>query len=157
MSGAGYTDEERTCRPVGALVGGRPSMSTSTHERSFEPDPVAVRSAREFARGVVGDGAGSADPGFVERLLLVVSELATNAVLHARTEFIVRVSSDGDAVRVAVYDTSSGRPTVGSMDPSAVTGRGLGIVESLASDWGIDDAEGGKWVWAELAPEGVDA
>jgi anti-sigma regulatory factor (Ser/Thr protein kinase) len=133
-------------------------MSTSSHERSFEPDPVAVRSAREFARAAVGDGAVPAqDAAFVDRLLLVVSELATNAVLHARTEFVVRVSSDGGAVRVAVYDSSSGRPAVGSMDPSAVTGRGLGIVESLASDWGIDDVDGGKWVWAELVPEGFDA
>ncbi|MFN7148285.1 MAG: ATP-binding protein [Microthrixaceae bacterium] len=129
-------------------------MSTSTQERSFEPDPVAVRSAREFALDVLGDGAGpAADPAFIERLLLVVSELATNAVLHARTEFVVRVSSDDGAVRVAVYDASSGRPEMGTMDPAAVTGRGLGIVESLASSWGIDDAEGGKWVWAELVAE----
>ncbi len=129
-------------------------MSTSTQERSFEPDPIAVRGAREFALGALDDGVDlAADEGFVERVLLVVSELATNAVLHARTPFVVRMSGDGGSVRVAVFDTSDGRPEPGSPDPAAVTGRGLGIVDALASAWGVEPAEGGKWVWAELAAE----
>lgn len=133
-------------------------MSTSTQERSFEPEPIAVRRARDFARDALGDGLGPVvGADVVERVLLVVSELATNAVLHARTDFVVRLSGDGETVRVAVFDGSPGRPERGSMDPAAVTGRGLGIVESLASDWGIEAADGGKWVWADLLVGGSDA
>jgi anti-sigma regulatory factor (Ser/Thr protein kinase) len=129
-------------------------MSTSTQERSFEPDPIAVRGAREFALGALGDAVATAqDPAFVERVLLVVSELATNAVLHARTPFVVRMTGGGGSVRVAVFDTSAGHPEPGAPDPTAVTGRGLGIVEALASRWGVESAADGKWVWAELAAE----
>lgn len=154
MSIIGYTDGGTGRRPARGPAGGRRPMSTSTQERSFEPDPIAVRDAREFALGALGDGAAVAsDPELVERVLLVVSELATNAVLHARTPFVVRMSGGDGSIRVEVFDTSDGRPQPGDMDPSAVTGRGLGIVDALASTWGVEPAEGGKWVWAELAAE----
>jgi anti-sigma regulatory factor (Ser/Thr protein kinase) len=129
-------------------------MSTSTQERSFEPDPIAVRGAREFALDALDEtGDAAPDEAFVERVLLVVSELATNAVLHARTPFVVRMTGGGGSVRVAVFDTSAGRPEPGAPDPAAVTGRGLGIVDALASAWGVEAADGGKWVWAEVPAE----
>ena len=155
MGVIGYTDGGTGRRPARGPAGGRP-MSISIQEHSFEPEPIAVRGAREFALGALGDGVGSGlatDPALVERVLLVVSELATNAVLHARTPFVVRLSRGDGSVRVAVFDTSDGRPEPGALDPSAITGRGLGIVEALASAWGIDATDDGKWVWAELAAE----
>jgi anti-sigma regulatory factor (Ser/Thr protein kinase) len=152
MSVTGYTDGESLRRTALRPVGGRRSMDNSTHERTFEADALAVRGAREFAIEALADGMAVADvPGLVERVQLVVSELATNAVLHGRSEFVLQVSGGDDTVRVAVFDGGPGRPERGTMDPTAVTGRGLGIVESLALDWGVDPADGGKWVWAELA------
>lgn len=82
---------------------------------------------------------------------LVVSELATNAVLHARTPFTVRLLLDGAGrLRLEVTDASQRRPDRRGHSPQASTGRGLAIVAELAAAWGVDVAEGGKTVWAEL-------
>lgn len=126
-------------------------MITTMREQSFEPDAGAIRSARAFVVGVVAsDGMGQ----LAERAALVTSELASNAVLHARSDFVVHVGAIGRSVRVAVFDRSDALPVDRGFDTAAVTGRGLSIVESLADRWGVEViADGtGKWVWAELDP-----
>lgn len=126
-------------------------MITTMRARSFGPDAGAIRSARAFVVGVVtADGVGE----FAERVALVTSELASNAVLHARSDFVVHVGAIGRTVRVAVFDRSDELPVDRGFDAAAVTGRGLAIVESVADRWGVDVmADGaGKWVWAELDP-----
>jgi anti-sigma regulatory factor (Ser/Thr protein kinase) len=126
-------------------------MITTMRARSFGPDAAAVRSARAFVVDVViADGLGE----LAERVALVTSELASNAVLHARTDFVVHVGAVGPSARVAVFDCSDELPVDRGFDAAAVTGRGLSIVESLADRWGVDVvADGtGKWVWAELDP-----
>jgi anti-anti-sigma factor len=87
-------------------------------------------------------------------LLLSVSELVTNALLHGRTGFRVRVTTGPRALRVEVFDANPLLPTAKNYGPAAVTGRGLRIVERVSSDWGVTPVEGGKWVWFEmLRPE----
>lgn len=83
-------------------------------------------------------------------LELIVSELATNAVRHAGTPFRVRVERDGESVRVAVDDRSDDRPE--RVEPDGYRGgRGLRIVDTLASEWGTEPADGGgKRVWARV-------
>lgn len=82
---------------------------------------------------------------------LVVSELATNAVLHARTTFTVRLLLDADGrLRLEVTDGSKRRPDRRSHSADAATGRGLAIVTELALAWGVEEKEQGKTVWAEL-------
>jgi anti-sigma regulatory factor (Ser/Thr protein kinase) len=73
-----------------------------------------------------------------------VSELATNAVVHAQSCFDVTVEklSDGGA-RVEVRDFGPGTPQVLDCDPVADTGRGLRIVSLLAESWGVQDRPGG--------------
>ena len=75
-----------------------------------------------------------------ESLALMLSELATNAVQHAATEFEVAVEliDGGRSVRVSVTDTAEGFPTPEAAAPDAPRGRGLHIVSSLADDWGVD-------------------
>ena len=85
---------------------------------------------------------------------LIASELATNAVLHARTEFTVVVSRrPGGNIRIAVRDTSLARPRPRRAGPLATSGRGLRLVEALAADWGADVLPDGKVIWAELPAE----
>jgi hypothetical protein len=82
---------------------------------------------------------------------LLTSELATNAVIHARAPFRVEVANTGQGVRVAVHDPSPGVPAL--RPPAEVTahGRGLRIVDAVAALWGVEPiAEGGKEVWFEL-------
>jgi anti-sigma regulatory factor (Ser/Thr protein kinase) len=84
---------------------------------------------------------------------LVVSELVTNAVVHARTPLEVRVLVAGDRVRIEVHDQTAGQPRRRSPTTHATGGRGLRMVEALCHAWGVEtDADGaGKTVWAEVA------
>jgi hypothetical protein len=82
---------------------------------------------------------------------LIVTELATNAVLHARTGFTVALSRrPAGLIRISVRDTSPMRPRPRHAGPLAASGRGLSLVEALADGWGADLVPGGKVVWAEL-------
>ncbi|WP_254185460.1 ATP-binding protein [Nocardioides panacis] len=83
---------------------------------------------------------------------LVVSELATNAVLHAGTRFTVSLHAFEDTLLLEVEDGSWTGPCQAVFaEPGAVSGRGLSIVNLLSRDWGVDtQAGGGKSVWAEF-------
>lgn len=114
-------------------------------ERSFAADSASLADARQFVREVAPpDLASDGD------LLLSVSELVTNALLHGRSGFRVRVTTQPAAVRVEVFDGSPLLPTAKNYGPSAVTGRGLRIVEHLSSNWGVVPVDDGKWVWFEM-------
>ncbi|MFJ6518715.1 ATP-binding protein [Streptomyces filamentosus] len=89
-----------------------------------------------------------------DRAELVVSELATNAIVHARTRgSSIRVGVSrvqDDRVQVAVTDLDR-RPLVRrETGPCAEGGRGLDLVAALSDRWGCERRHWGKWVWAEL-------
>ena len=115
----------------------------------LEPDPVDVRRARRlaaaFARHEHLDG-------MAESLVLVTSELVSNALRFADSAITVTLVRHGRAVRVEVADDGAGAPRLEHPDESSEAGRGLLIVEGLAQDWGTQPQEHGKVVWAELAP-----
>jgi sigma-B regulation protein RsbU (phosphoserine phosphatase) len=80
---------------------------------------------------------------------LVVSELVTNAVVHAGTEIELNVVVCGDAIRIEVTDLGADLPRIWA-DGDDTTGRGLPIVEALARAWGVVERSAGKTVWCEL-------
>jgi anti-sigma regulatory factor (Ser/Thr protein kinase) len=84
--------------------------------------------------------------------LLVLSELVTNAVLHGAEPIEVVVSRYGDVLRIEVSDGGSRTDGVvpRSWDDPRPGGRGLHIVNSLATRWGTTDNTSGKTVWAEI-------
>lgn len=90
----------------------------------------------------------------LEDLLLVTSELVTNAVQHGRPDIILRLGIDTDRIRVEVSDGNDELPTVSRAEPHTdrPTGRGLLIVAATATDWGVERNanSAGKRVWAEL-------
>ena len=124
-------------------------IEPTTQERRFAPTLGAIRAAREFVVEAAGDG----DEDHAAALALVVSELASNAVLHARTPFVVRVRSASSGVHIAVFDRDGNQPARKDSEAEAVTGRGLAIVESLAREWGVQHEGNGKWVWAVVGNE----
>jgi anti-sigma regulatory factor (Ser/Thr protein kinase) len=84
--------------------------------------------------------------------VLLVSELVTNALLHARSAPVVELEHDDVLLRCVVVDHSSVVPRRRRYATDAVTGRGIALVETLASRWGVDvDSGSGKRVWFELA------
>jgi anti-sigma regulatory factor (Ser/Thr protein kinase) len=102
-----------------------------------------------LARHFVLDSLGKLSQDMTDRVALIASELATNAVQHANTSFSVRVERTDSLIHVEVVDTGVGEPTVRAAQPHDYSGRGLRIVESLADEWGVRaEASGqGKAVW----------
>jgi anti-sigma regulatory factor (Ser/Thr protein kinase) len=120
----------------------------TTRSLRLAPHPTAPRAARDFVSGVLPDhGLGS----HLAAASVVVSELVTNAVLHARTVIEVAIAVSGDRCRISVRDLDPGVPT-SPTSPTSMHGRGLVIVEGLASAHGVlPSCAGGKVVWAVLA------
>jgi anti-sigma regulatory factor (Ser/Thr protein kinase) len=83
----------------------------------------------------------------------VVSELVTNCTLHARSDFSLRLVLDGDVVRVEATDDAPGGLHARQYSSTSTTGRGLRIVETLATSWGVVPSGNGKTVWAVLPLE----
>lgn len=81
---------------------------------------------------------------------LLVSELVTNAVMHARSPVDVAVVLHRDVVRIEVGDRSADMPQPQRPAPDARSGRGLELVGQLASGWGVQARQGGKVVWFEV-------
>jgi hypothetical protein len=86
----------------------------------------------------------------VECTALLTSELVTNAVLHAGTPLSVTLHFLSDRIRVDVADGSPVLPSVKDYGADAATGRGLTLFTTLASNWGVQTAVGGKIVWFEI-------
>ena len=93
------------------------------------------------------------DAETVDYAKVVVSELVTNAVIHANTAVTVGLTllPEGGA-RIEVGDASSWPPTPRAATYDAPSGRGLLLVDALAKEWGVIPSQEGKTVWAELEP-----
>ncbi len=117
--------------------------------RRFDPVPQNVRVAREFVADALQDEGYSGD---TETVLLLVSELVTNAVRHAATPFEIVVDVQDPAVRVAVIDDDVAHPPqVRQPRPDDTNGRGLLIVDQLSAGWGSNEVDDrSKAVWFTL-------
>jgi PAS domain S-box-containing protein len=117
--------------------------------RRLPPVPESAREARRF----VTEALTGLDADVLATVELLTSELVTNAVLHASTELEVRVWASSDRVHVSVLDERPERAVYRTeSDAEAATGRGMGLVEALASDFGVDFSESAKTVWFEVWP-----
>ncbi|GHF57891.1 ATP-binding protein [Streptomyces mashuensis] len=136
------------------------------------PDPAEVGRARRWARSrLTGTGIGADEP-LVETLLLLVSELVTNAVVHTGGPAVLRMLFPGGGgaaaagvtagcrgvrggsalrtVRVEVADVSARPPRPRCAARGDTGGRGLELVEGLADRWGWHREGAGKRIWCEV-------
>jgi anti-sigma regulatory factor (Ser/Thr protein kinase) len=114
----------------------------------LEPLLEAPGLARAFLRRTL---AGWGAQHFVDDALLVVDELVANAVLHAGTKIELRLALCRDRLGVAVADRSEHRPTLEQADGAAEHGRGLLLVDAVATGWHVlPRRDGGKVVRAVL-------
>jgi anti-sigma regulatory factor (Ser/Thr protein kinase) len=110
------------------------------------PKAASAREARKKVRAMVDSWPTEC----AAALQLLVDELVTNAVLHARSDTELVAIVEGSFARVEVRDQSTRLPTPLHYGASSVTGRGLHLVEALAQRWGVEEIAGGKIVWFEL-------
>jgi anti-sigma regulatory factor (Ser/Thr protein kinase) len=131
-------------------VGGpsiRPQLRWAVQWES--PLPMhALPAIRERAAVVLAEWGLTGEA--VEPALLVVTELVTNAVEHARSPRSLSLELANGSVRVEVRDDAAVPPQLGQPDPLQVRGRGLHLVEALSSRWGWAQDPPGKVIWAEV-------
>ena len=128
--------------------GSRSEKSTDELSTVFPSVAPSAASARRFVAAALRRWGCPDD--FIELVLLLTSELVTNAYRHAGTETRVSVRLDDDRTRVEVRDVGRGEPELRPLDTDRVDGRGLQIVDALSDRWGYHSNAGGTAVWFEL-------
>lgn len=119
------------------------------------PDPAEVGRARRWARSrLVGSGMDGDEP-VAEALILLISELVTNAVVHTGCPAVLRMlfgagPAEADTVRVEVADASAVPPRPRHAEGDDTNGRGLELVDCLADRWGWQPEGAGKRIWCEI-------
>jgi anti-sigma regulatory factor (Ser/Thr protein kinase) len=126
------------------------ALDSDESSRMFLPVSESVRASRNFV--VAALRRLEADDQ-IHDATVIVSELATNAVRHARSPFRVSVSELGGFVCITVKDVGESHAALPTNDPDehAIDGRGMAIIDALAHRWGYSALEDGKVVWAQLA------
>ena len=118
-----------------------------TAKTTLPPEPTSARACRRFLLSTLEEW--DADQ-FADDAVLLLSELVTNAVLHAGTEIEVTIQLDDDVLRVEVRDGDPRLPTVRHYSLLSGTGRGLALVAQTARSWDVEPLPSGKRVWFEL-------
>jgi anti-sigma regulatory factor (Ser/Thr protein kinase) len=116
-----------------------------THGTTLEAAPISAAGARAFVSRHLVDHRLTY---LVDPIRLVVSELATNALVHGQTPFVVTLSREGDTIRVTVSDDAVWIADSAAPQSLQVGGRGLVIVNVLSRDWGVITEVSSKTVWA---------
>lgn len=131
------------------------AVTSAPDETTLElpADVLSARDARTAVSRVLRQW-GYAD--LVDDASLVVTELVTNAVLHARSACAVVLSRSGGGVRIEVTDRGAGDVAVTNQRPTGEHGRGLIIVSAVATAWGTETSAADKRVWVELSPPPAD-
>jgi anti-sigma regulatory factor (Ser/Thr protein kinase) len=114
------------------------------------PDAAAVRQARAFVRTACREGGTPQDE--IDTVVLLTSEAVTNAFTHGRSEARIAVEAGPEVVHVEVADDNSRHPQRQEADADALDGRGVAILSTLASRWGVRDDPYGKTVWFDVRP-----
>ncbi len=121
------------------------------------PDPAEVGRARRWARSRLAGSGMEDDEPLAETLILLISELVTNAVVHTGCPAVLRMlfgsahpAGSARTVRVEVADTSCRPPQPRHAEGEDTGGRGLELVDGLADRWGWQPEGAGKRIWCEV-------
>ncbi|WP_405556716.1 ATP-binding protein [Streptomyces sp. NBC_01171] len=131
------------------------AVTVRTFAQRFSATRRGARLARRLAVHQLDQWGHPYGTPTSEAVALVVAELAANAVLHGRVpgrDFELRLQRAPGHIRVEVSDTHPAHPKLPTPDPTAEGGRGLLLVDAVATRWGTAPRTGpGKTVWAEYA------
>lgn len=121
------------------------------------PMSKGVRAGREWTRRRLESLPwAAAEPDTVDSIVLAVSELITNAHIHAHSDAHLVLTWDGDCLHVSVHDDDPTLPRQREAEPGAVSGRGVAIVRTLADEWEMKCQRHGKTVTACFCPADAD-
>lgn len=113
------------------------------------PEASSPGAARRFVREVLAErGVGGTTLQDAE---LLVTELVTNAVVHAATPLVVELTWVDEGVRISVTDQSQRLPEQRPVTPRSIAARGLHIIQALAESWTVRRRDDGKVVEVVLA------
>ncbi len=142
----------RVCTSHSELVGPgsyeRFDPSGGGTSRTFLPVISAVTAARTFAEHTL-DSLGVSE--IAPDATIVVSELASNAVMHADSAFRLTIERDDAVVRITIDDINDAEPSSPERTMETIGGLGLVLVDGLTSRWGTELLPSGKRVWCEFA------
>jgi DNA-binding NarL/FixJ family response regulator len=153
----GYLTKETPARRLGAELGALVGLVEAVEQllieasQRFDQDAQTPRAARRFVTQALS-GWGDDEDDLTDTVTLLVSELVTNAVLHAGSDVEVSVRLTPTAARIEVTDASGESIAPRDATIEEDSGRGLALVGSLAQRWGVRPAPGGgKTVWFEVS------
>lgn len=128
-------------------------------QRRLPVQPMSLPNARNWLCDVVGMWgaagqlpAGPSSDDLLDTAQLLLTELLSNALRHSETPILVAAALKDGGLRVAVTDSGHRMPKLRQAGPGETAGRGLQLVDSLSSSWGVTPLEHGKRVWFELDP-----
>ena len=139
-------------RPPGLAQNDGVNAQRVAVDHELPPTPTSAGTARRLLR----EALASTDRESVESAELAVSEIVTNALVHAGTAMRLRVLVLGRALRVELSDGSPRLPRRRGFSPLTATGRGLHLVTELVDRWGAYPDGTGKVVWFEIAEQQRD-
>jgi anti-sigma regulatory factor (Ser/Thr protein kinase) len=157
VSGSEHADAlHQVCHPHSSVLhppaeGGQSAADDSSKTEivaDFPPERDSPGHARRLVARALRQWGH--DNRLVEDATLVLSELATNAVVHAGSPFSVAVRVKDSVLHVAVRDATPLAATARDNGLVPRTGHGLGLIDVLSTHWGVEAMPGGKIVWAEL-------
>ncbi len=122
------------------------------HSSRMPAAKESVMAARDFVMNSIGPVPSDVR----DAIMVVTSELTSNAVRHGASSFEVRIEQHPDRIVIEVDDDSGGDPVLRSPGPTDTSGRGLQITKALADSWGVRRIHGsvGKTVWAVVSIPG---
>lgn len=153
VGAVGYVEKglspKQTVLDVLAVAGVLDAISDALSAReTFDQDLASGRAARRFMAETLTEWDCS---DLLEKVNLLVSELVTNAVIHAASDAEIAVVLTPTALRVEVADRGGGAAIPRDAGELETSGRGMAIVDAMATSWGSEPREGGgKVIWFEL-------
>ncbi len=134
---------------LAALVPPSVSASSRRVERSLPEHPMSVPLARSWAEGWLAGSDVPSDRS--DAVLLVISELVTNAVRQGDGPVRVTLDAADDSLLIEVFDSGHRLPTLSESALDSTGGRGLHLIDTVCDDWGVREELQGKTVWARLS------
>ena len=123
-------------------------MTNPVLSQAFSDVPQAPGDARHWLEGALAE-LGYTD--FHDELMLLVSELVTNAIRYTGDAVGVTVYVHATGIWVSVADDGAGRVELRHADVTDVSGRGIELVDKLSTNWGVIAERAGKSVWFEMS------